>query len=150
MKTEELDCPVEKYKIWDTENKIWYRPTYPNHKQKTTEEILFSQAGELWMRKNDGQLGSPDVLTHLNGKYKPCLYTGLKDVNETKTYVNDVVQLGTEGKGIIILQEGAFFVEMIDTGEKFILNFFMHDFANLGNAFEFPGLLEKGENDERA
>lgn len=137
------DTTTEKYKIWDDEAKQWYRPTYPGTKMVNnskpikivaTEEIMFSQTGELYMRKNDGQ--SPDQLIHLNGRFKPCLYTGMKDKHEVKTYVNDVVQNQTF-KGRVIAFEGCFGVAVGNT----IFPLVSRHFENLGSMLEKPDLL---------
>lgn len=144
MKTEDLQNITEKYKIWNTETNTWYRPTYPKNKVLNTEEILFSQSGEMWMRTNDGQPGSCDILTHLNGKFKPCLYTGLKDINEIKTYANDVV-LCKGRKGIVVIKNGTAWIDfhVFDSSSP-ILRHFLGDetFENLGSVFEHPELLE--------
>lgn len=137
------DTTTQKYKIWDDEAQTWYRPTYPGTRMvnnskpieiKGTEEILFSQTGEMYMRKNDGQ--GPDQLTHLNGRYCPCLYTGMKDKAKIKTYVNDVVQNQTY-KGKVIAYEGCFGVQVGSA----VFPLVPYQFENLGSMLEKPDLL---------
>jgi hypothetical protein len=141
MNTDDLQHTIEKYKIWNTETNSWYRPTYPKNKVINTEEILFSQSGEMWMRTNDGTPGSCDVLTHLNGKFKPCLYTGLKDVDEKKTYEYDVV-MTDDGPCLVVFKNGSAYAELLsDRSRSFILGQ-LKAFSNMGSSIEFPELLE--------
>lgn len=98
------DNLTEKYKIWDNLNKKWFRPEYPGIKTvkgkqvntTQTREILFSQTGELYLIEKDGD--SALTITYLSmgtkeepGPFIPCLYTGIKDENEKKAYLNDEV-----------------------------------------------------------
>lgn len=145
---------TEKYKIWDTQNKQWFRPTYPgfrigkNYRQvehKETEEIFFSQSGEIYLRKNDGTDPLKNELTHypliqdrdgkLEGRFIACLFTGIKDKLEIKTYQHDLVE--ADGwKGKVTFLNGAWQIVWIDYAHFPSVLLHATTFRNLGSSLE--------------
>lgn len=108
---------IEKYKIWDNQNKKWYRPIYPDARgNKTTEEILFSQSGETYIKTidKDGALSLIHIIQGEGCRFVPCTYTGIKDVNGKKSYLNDEVIFDSM-PGFIVWRDGSFCIQCQDS-----------------------------------
>lgn len=110
---------TEKYKIWDTETRQWFRPTYPRNKETRTQEILFTQSGELVMHEKDELEGVSKLSIMHSGKdakgvevcrFVPCVYTGVKDVVDVKAYLHDRI-ICSDDKGTVILENGRFMIQ---------------------------------------
>lgn len=113
MITQTQNPIVDKYIIWDVLNRKWFRPSYPGMhpdakgkitNQVITEEILFSQSGEMYMRRNTGvkaevsaNIIDCDELEHVSQDvFIPCIYAGFKDSDEKKIYAGHVVRIHPE------------------------------------------------------
>ncbi len=100
---------TEKCKIWNTQEQEWFKPIYPGFKPgknntqvriTLTKEIFFSQSGEIYLYECEE--GQQPVFTHIpliNDKdavnlYIPCLYSGVRDINEIKLHVGDIASNG--------------------------------------------------------
>lgn len=104
---------TEKYIIWDTQEKKWFRPTYPgfvlepkNNKQVQTyltEELLFSQSGEIYMRNiNPSQDKGISCITHAAERFRAYAYTTMKDREERKIYDGHIIYLPYQNKEALI------------------------------------------------
>ena len=142
---------TQKFIIWDNEKNCWFKPTYPKNKVKNTEEIFFSQSGEMYLRENDG-VDPCDKLTHIpdkGGRFTSCLYTGVKDANDIKTYQHDVVRT-EDGIGKVVFQAGCFMISPIE-GEAVATELLSMErslwkkrkYERIGNLIERPDLLNQ-------
>lgn len=109
---------AEKYKIWDTETKTWFKPTYPGNKPgknntiittHLTKEILFSQSGDIFMREHSPETGEKYTDLNLIPRYIPCIYTHMKDYTGKKIYANDfLISSGGLIIGLVDFRNGSF------------------------------------------
>lgn len=97
---------TNKCKIWDNQDKKWFVPKYPTQgagtKKNTTdtEEIFISQSGEVYLFQH--QEGDKIKLTHdTPHRYEICNFTGHRDVQQKKWYINDVIKT-KNGIGVLI------------------------------------------------
>lgn len=116
---------LHKFKIWDNENQCWFTPEYMKPRQEGFDkEILISQQGEIYLNEtfHDGKGGVVTSLKHYPqgtadepGRFKPCAYTGHRDVNGVKWYLDDIV----DGHGILIWYEDRLAVGKNWDGKEF-------------------------------
>lgn len=162
--SEKFEPIVEKYKIWDVVNQKWFRPTYPGPKKdnqgkivnvKITEEILFSQSGEMYLRKNTGEdknisasIIDCDQLEHVSKDlYIPCLYSGWKDLEGNKWYEGDICRCEYKTSFIVTFSEGAFRERYIGSPTPpsifpVIDKETVRLYTKVGNVLETPELLK--------
>ena len=137
------------YRIWDTENKCWFKPTYEANKGKL-EELLLTQSGCL-MRRNAGP-----VLEHENvfpERYVLQWGALLRDGHGDVIFEGDIVEGMMGLKGVV-----KFGKHMIPGDSRipdyFITGFYCDDenltqlmnigFCEIiGNVFENPGVIEE-------
>lgn len=102
-----------KCKIWDNEKKAWFVPSYPKQsgsdtQLSNTQEILISQAGEIYLHEQKRQVidvdpkTKPEFITYIThfpqgtkdepGRFVICNYTGHRDKNGVKWYIGDIVK----------------------------------------------------------
>jgi hypothetical protein len=83
-----------KCKIWDEQEKCWYKPIYEAAKGKL-EDINITQSGELVMRKmNFGTVVQSVHLTSMEPeRFKVCYYIGLRDIDEKKWFLGDIIKV---------------------------------------------------------
>jgi len=145
---------ASKYKIWDLEEKVWFKPTYPrtmpgkNNKLITTtntQEILFSQAGDLFMHEHSPEKGHSITDLNLIPRYIPCAYTGFKDCQGRKIYENDVMQNSIHQiVGVIKFKHGCFFMEdaQDEVSLEYLADVIKANCSYIGNILETPTILE--------
>jgi hypothetical protein len=130
---------TEKCKVWDAQEKKWFKPKYPNSKSEDVCEILFSQAGEMFFREVKAGVTSFHLIQDKvedADRYVPCQYSGVKDNNDRKAYVNDTIKCDN-GTGVIVFNAGCYMIQWKDVGatmEPLALNYY-----GLRRAFEITG-----------
>lgn len=149
MKEELQEQITKKYKIWDVENKKWFKPIYPSQSggdkaKKETREILFSQSGEMFLHHDSGI----KLLTHVNQtQFIPCLYTGFKSKEGIKLYGGDVIKNIQAEYNIIYFWNGQWCYQNYHARalpleyNPFKSENSEHEY--IGNIFETPELIEK-------
>ena len=154
---------MEKCKIWDNQEKQWFKPEYPGTKTdlksgkrvdtKLTREILFSMSGEMYMY----EAGEQSKLEHIpvikeddqdTCRFVVCYYSGIKDINDKKAYVNDSVKC--DGKeGVIFFSHGSFKIKWLGERETGWANYLAnHQFEITGNILEYKAKLEATMNEK--
>lgn len=142
---------TEKYKIWDVVNNQWFKPVYPGFKMNkdnknatttATKEILFSMAGDMFLHtSNDGKEFKLALVDET--QYKSCLFSGIKDLEEKKLYVGDVVS-NDVAKWEIIFNKGCFCGKLIgDPDESQDMHIALRAIKGIkyiGNVLETPEL----------
>lgn len=114
---------MDKYKIWDVEKKCWFVPRHPDRKKNLiTEEILFSQAGDMFYHINRGDNHVPigeftqSELKHVTEElFRPYRYTTSKSQEGQKIYEGDIVRLEhIDNTGEVKWYDGSGFLIKLD------------------------------------
>lgn len=129
-----------KFRVWDNEQKEFYKPIFEGYKGKIYE-LLLTQNGEIIRRsidKNEHQSLFPN-------RYIIMQYTGLKDKNGKEIYEKDVYNDKIHGLRIIEYNESqACYVSLL-LRDKELGNPIHFDNRSeieiIGNIYENPELL---------
>lgn len=89
-----------KVRVWDKLQKRFFQTKYDRNGGDITE-LLMSQEGEIYLRE---KLNGVDKLIHegnleFKDRFIKNLYVGIRDSNDKKYFINDIVKFTTRGKG---------------------------------------------------
>lgn len=88
-----------KCKIWDSQEKCWFTPIYKKDQEK---EIFISQSGETYLSEWDSD-NHQRKLTHDTAlRFKICNFSGHRDNQQRKWYINDVIKTPGGGIGVLV------------------------------------------------
>jgi hypothetical protein len=96
-----------KFRAWDTVEKQFFKPIYKratiNSPSNHVSELVLTQSGEVMHRLTQDGITTitHEIAMEFRNRYKINLRAGLKDKDNKKYYLNDIVKAETETKTVI-------------------------------------------------
>lgn len=147
-----------KFKFFDLETKKWFaqvNKAFEGNQSKDSTELVLTQNGELILIEIINGVTNivhekyfPTVL--ISGEEKPkyirVQYTGIRDVNEKKYYLGDVVKIERPHDNPKLYELIWFFDRLglrdAQGNEYETTRMQLHESENMGSIYEFPLLLK--------